>query len=164
MFEKGNFILYGTVGVCLVSEISKTDFSDSNRLYYNLVPKFEKKTTIYIPVDSDKVMMRKIMTRQEAECLVSSWSTLECKKYGSDKERPQIYKQIFQSGSYLELAAMIKEIVQIQQSCKKKLLSMREKDGLKMARKLLFEELAVALNIFPEEVADYIHRQTGCFC
>lgn len=164
MFEKGNFILYGTVGVCLVNEISKTDFSDTNRLYYNLVPKFQRKTTIYIPVGSDKVMMRRIMNRQEAERFVLSWPTLECKKYDNDKERPQVYKQIFQSGSCLELAAMIKEIIQIEQTCKKKLLSMREKDGLKMARKLLFEELAVALNIIPEEVPGYIHSQTGCFC
>lgn len=66
MFEKGDFIVYGTVGVCQVDDISKTDFSDNDKLYYRLIPKFEANRTIGIPVDTTKVMMRSIMTRREA--------------------------------------------------------------------------------------------------
>ncbi len=166
MFEKGIFVLYETIGVCQVDKISKTDFTDSNRLYYYLKPVFEKNTTIYIPVDSTKVMMRRILSRQEAEQFVQSWPTLPCKNYANDKERPQAYKQVCTSGSCLELASMIKEIVQKEQSCKGrgKGLSIREKNGVKLARKLLFGELAAALGIFPEDVPGYIHTQTGCAC
>lgn len=162
MFKKGTFILYGTVGVCLVDKISETDFSKDNRLYYYLVPKFERAMTIYTPIDNDKVPMRKIMTRQEAEAFVQGWSEVKCKKYENDRERASTYKQIFQSGSCLELASMIKEISKTEQSrrVKGKLLSIREKDGVKTARKLLFGELATALDIPPEEVSDYIASVT----
>ncbi|RGY99850.1 CarD family transcriptional regulator [Clostridium sp. AM58-1XD] len=166
MFKKGNFILYETIGVCQVNEISRTDFSDNNQLYYYLVPRFEKNMTIYIPVDSDKVTMRAILSRQEAESFVLSWPGVKCKKYSNDRERAQVYKQVIKSGNCLELASMIKEIAQIEQSCKGrgKMLPLREKDGIKTARKLLFGELATALDIGPEEVPDYILSQTGCFC
>ena len=80
MFKKGANILYGTVGVCQIEDISKTDFSDNDRLYYYLVPRFEKETTIYIPVNSDKVKMREIMTRQQAERFVTAWPSVQCKK------------------------------------------------------------------------------------
>lgn len=154
------------MGVCQVNEISKTDFSNNDKLYYYLTPKFEPNRTICIPVDTDKVMMRDIMTKEEAESFVMSWPDVKCKKYASDRERPQIYKQILQSGSCLELAAMIKEIshMEISRKGKGRLLTIREKDGVKAARKLLFGELAAALDIFPDAVPDYIHELTGYIC
>ena len=44
---------------------------------------------------------------------------------------------------------------------KGKPLSIRERDGVKSARKLLFGELATALDICPEEIPDYITSQIG---
>lgn len=163
MFNKGEYVLYGTVGVCQIEEISKPDFSDSGKDYYSLVPKFDKDTTIYIPVDSEKVKMRGIMTRQEAERFILALPSVESKQYVSDKERPQAYRQALQSGDCLELASMIKEIAEIERSRKGKgkPLSIRERDGVKSARKLLFGELAAALDICPDEVPDYISSQIG---
>ena len=166
MFKKGEFVLYGTVGVCQIEKISKTDFSDNDRLYYFLVPRYEKDTTIYTPVGSDKVRMREIMTRDEAERFVLSWPEVECKQYANDKERPMAYKQAIESGDCRELASMIKEISTIEQSRRGngRMLAIREKDGIKTARRLLFGELAAALNICPEEVPEYIEGQTGLPC
>lgn len=166
MFKKGECILYSMVGVCQIEEISKTDFSDTDRMYYYLVPRFEKDTVIYIPVDSNKVTMRGIMSRQEAERFVLEWPSVECKSYNNDRERPMAYKQIFQSGDCMELASMIKEISQLERTCKGKgkMLCIREKDGVKTARKLLFGELAAALDIRPVDVPEYIECRTGCMC
>lgn len=46
MFKKGEYILYGTVGVCQVEGILKPDFSNNDKVYYSLVPKFDQDTTI----------------------------------------------------------------------------------------------------------------------
>ena len=60
---------------------------------------------------------------------------------------------------------MIKEISRMEQSRKgKRILSVREKDGAKAARRLLFGELAAALDIYPEEVPGYIEVRTGFPC
>ena len=154
------------MGVCQVDDISKTDFSDNDKLYYRLIPKFESNRTISIPVDTTKVMMRSIMTRREAQNFIQSWPNVKCKGYRNYKERPLVYKQIFQSGSCTELAAMIKEILQMEQSRKSRgsVLNIREKDGVKTARKLLFGELAAALDIGPDTVPAYIRNMTGCAC
>ena len=99
MFKKGEYILYGTVGVCQVEGISKPDFSNNDKVYYSLVPKFDQDTTIYIPVDSPKVKMREIMTRQEAEQFILALPSVEGKQYANDKERPQVYRQVLESGT-----------------------------------------------------------------
>ena len=36
-------------------------------MFYVLEPVFEKASTVYMPVDNDKVVMRRIMNRDEAE-------------------------------------------------------------------------------------------------
>lgn len=61
---------------------------------------------------------------------------------------------------------MIKEISRMEQSRKGKgrILSVREKDGAKAARRLLFGELAAALDIYPEDVPEYIEGHTGLPC
>ena len=166
MFKKGEYILYGTVGVCQVEGILKPDFSNNDKVYYSLVPKFDQDTTIYIPVDSPKVKMREIMTRQEAEQFILALPSVACKRYANDKERPQVYRQVLESGDCVELASMIKEISRMEQSRKGKgrILSVREKDGAKAARRLLFGELAAALDIYPEEVPGYIEVRTGFPC
>ena len=163
MFKKGEYILYGTVGVCQVEGILKPDFSNNDKVYYSLVPKFDQDTTIYIPVDSPKVKMREIMTRQEAEQFILALPSVACKRYANDKERPQVYRQVLESGDCVELPSMIKEISEMEQHRrgKGKPLSIRERDGVKSARKLLFGELATALDICPEEIPDYITSQIG---
>lgn len=162
MFKKGAFIFYGTVGVCQVNDISSMDFSGSDRLYYSLTPSFENDTTIYIPVDSDKVMMREIMTRQEAEHFVLAWPDIDCQPHANYKEQTQAHQQILKSGNSLELGSMIKEISLQACSGKRsgKSLSGNQRDVIKLAQKLLFGELAVALDIQPAEVPDYIETQT----
>ena len=162
MFKKGAFIFYGTVGVCRVNDISSMDFSGNDRLYYSLTPSFENDTTIYIPVDSDKVMMREIMTRQEAEHFVLSWPDIDCPQHANYREQTAAHQQILKSGNSLELGSMIKEISRQTCSGKRsgKPLSGHQRDVIKLAQKLLFGELSVALDIQPEEVPNYIEMQT----
>ena len=110
MFEKGDLILYETAGVCRIEEISRLEFLKNDRVYYSLVPVFEKDSVIYVPVDNEKVKMRPIMTREEAEAFIEQLPGIEGRRDIGEKEKAQVYKQILLSGNHRELAAMIKGI------------------------------------------------------
>ena len=71
------------------------------------------------------------MTRQEAEQFILALPSVEGKQYANDKERPQAYRQILESGDCTQLASMIKEISEMEQNRrgKGKPLSIRERDG-----------------------------------
>ena len=67
------------------------------------------------------------MTRQEAEQFILALPSVEGKQYANDKERPQAYRQILESGDCTELASMIKEISEMEQNRRGK-MCIRDRD------------------------------------
>ena len=69
MFNIGDYIVHGRNGVCKVVDITHIDMSgaDKDKLYYALVPMKSEDSKIFYPVDSDKVVMRPIVTKKEAD-------------------------------------------------------------------------------------------------
>lgn len=158
MFEKGDLILYETAGVCRIEEISRLEFLKNDRVYYSLVPVFEKDSVIYVPVDNEKVKMRPIMSREEAEAFIEQLPAIEGRRDIGEKEKAQVYKQILLSGNHRELAAMIKGIFEVGQVRKGKgnRLAVRDEENMKRAQKLLYGELAAALGMHPDQMPAYI--------
>ena len=70
MFEKGEKIIYGKTGVCEVEDIAERAVPGGKRLYYTLRPLYQSGNVIFAPADSDKIFMRPIITRQDAEKLI----------------------------------------------------------------------------------------------
>ena len=73
MFKVGDYIVHGRNGVCKVVDITHLDMSgvDKDQLYYALVPMKSEDSKIFYPVDSDKVVMRSVVTKDQAKDLVS---------------------------------------------------------------------------------------------
>ena len=71
MFQAGELLVYGSTGVCRVEEITELDHTvrDRGRRYYVLKPLWQD-GVIYAPVDSEKVPMRPVMSREEADTLI----------------------------------------------------------------------------------------------
>lgn len=92
MFEKDQLIMCGGHGVCRVVSITDNpvDRRDKVRKYYVLEPLFEKASTIYTPVDNDKVIMRRVMTKEEAEELTKRVTEIDTVWIQEEKNREQI--------------------------------------------------------------------------
>ena len=95
MFEKGEYVVYGSKGVCEITDISTINISGMNRekLYYFLRPVNDRDAKIFIPVDSDKIQMRRILTQEEAESLVDSIPRIGCLWIADEKQREYSYRQ-----------------------------------------------------------------------
>ena len=72
MFEIGEYIVYGVKGVCRIEDITHIDISgaDKDRLYYVLAPVGDGSGRIYAPTDNQKITMRKVISREEADQLI----------------------------------------------------------------------------------------------
>lgn len=79
MFKVGDYIVHGRNGVCKVVDITHLDMSgvDKDQLYYALVPMKSEDSKIFYPVDSDKVVMRSVVTKDQAKDLVSEIKDIE---------------------------------------------------------------------------------------
>ena len=78
MYEIDDLIMYGSTGVCKVSDITKPDFagSDEDRLYYVLEPLYQS-GVIYAPVDNEKVHMRPVISEDEAKNVLEIYFDLD---------------------------------------------------------------------------------------
>ena len=69
MFGKGEYVVAGNKGVCLVDDITTLNISgiDKEREYYILKPVYVTGSTVYMPVDTAQDSMRKVLTKKEAD-------------------------------------------------------------------------------------------------
>ena len=161
MFKIEDKVVYGETGVCLIEDICEKEFlKNQKKMYYVLRPVLSNGNLIYAPIESGKVPMRNIITKQEAEELVKSIPHILENMQEYSEVTFKDYKNEIISHSpqkLVELTARIynrRKAIQLQ---KKRLNSVDEK-YMKIAENLLFGELAEALEINIEEVQKYISK------
>ncbi len=160
MFEKGELIMCGGHGVCRVIDITDNpiDRMDKEKKYYVLEPVFEKASTIYTPVNNDKIVMRRIMNKDEAEKLIEHITEIDTVWIQEEKRREQTYKDAIRTYDSKSLVQIIKTLYQRRKSRineGKKVLSSDEQ-YLHKAEELLYSEMSLALAIPKEKVEEYI--------
>ena len=163
MFQPGELLIYGSTGVCRVLSIDqRQDYVNGvkqTRLYYQLKPLYQV-GTIYTPVDNDKVVMRPVISRAEAEALIDAIPTLH--PTPCPAATTQALTQHYQASlrrhscrSLMELTMAIRQ-KQCRAEAQNRRLGMVDERFMKQAEQLLFGELAAALELPYEDVQPYI--------
>ena len=160
MFEIGDFIVYGNSGVCRVEKVGYLDTSmvSQKKLYYTLNPYYTSGNTIFTPVDNQKVIMRPVMKKEEAERLIREIPEIESLWIPDEKKREFEYKQAFGKCDCRELVKIIKTIYihkkhRIAEG--KKVTSVDER-YFNMAENNLYGELAIPLGMDKEKVREFV--------
>ncbi|MGN0361714.1 MAG: CarD family transcriptional regulator [Bilifractor sp.] len=150
MYQKGDYVVYGTNGPCLVTDVTRLHMPgcDGKRKYYVLRPVNSDKSTIYSPVDNDKVSMRKVMDRQTAQSMVDQIPDIDVLVVSSEKFREEQYKEIIRNNDVCECISMIKMLLQRR---KKRLEQGRkfttvDEKYLREAESILCSEFSIALD------------------
>ena len=160
MFQKGQYIIYGSSGVCEVEDIGTMNMSGipKGRLYYTLLPVYSNGSKIYTPVDNDKIVMRSVLSKEEAMERIEQIPEIEPLWVTDEKKRDESYKEAMKSCSFENLIKIIKTLYLRKQSRMaggKKLATVDER-YLKMAEDSLYGELAISLNMKKEEMEQFI--------
>lgn len=160
MFTIGDRVIYGISGVCDITDIStiNIDGIPKDKLYYILCPYGKNESFIYAPVENCRVVMRKVLTRSEAEALIAEIPTLEPVDGGTDKQRELLYRECIKSCDCRQLIRVIKTLWLRGQSriqTGKKSSSLDER-YLKLAEDALYGELGLALGLEKSAVGPHI--------
>lgn len=160
MFQKGEYVVYGTKGPCFIADITKLSLhgKNSEREYYVLHPVSSPKSVIYTPVDNDKVEIRSIMTNEEAERLIDEIPSIEMMQIRSERLREDQYREVIKGVDLRACVSMVKTLL-----CKRKVrleqgrkFTTVDERYLKEAEEQLFDELAISLSKPKEAVIDSI--------
>ena len=163
MFSVGDKIIYGENGVCTVESIGPLSMAGApkDKLYYYLSPLIGS-GTYFAPVDSG-AYMRPVMSRDEAVALIGAIPTIEPEVF---RERTlqllsQRYQAMLQSGDSRDLLKLTMSVYRKRRQAEEqnRRLGMVDERFCKQAERLLFGELAAALEIPVDQIPAFIARQ-----
>lgn len=167
MFEKGEFIIYETAGVCKVADINTVDMKgiDRKKLFYFLEPVGIKGNRLYIPVENHKSLLRRLATKEEAGALLEHADEIGTLPIPDYKHREENYKTALKSCDCREWMKMLHTLYRkrAELSAKGKKLPSMDSRYLKIAQECLFTELSIALGepeaAIESQIAEKVLRQ-----
>lgn len=163
MFQIGDYIICGMNGVCRVEAITKMDIAGVNqdRLYYQLSPVYESGSTVFTPIDNKKMVIRRVLTREEAWDFIDSIPNIETLWIENEKMRKERYKEALYSGSNREWVQIIKTVYmrKKERSIQRKRVTETDEKYVKAAKEQLYGELAIVLHEDISEIENLITKR-----
>ena len=160
MYSIGDKIIYAESGVCTVERIAPLPSGTmDDKVYYHLRPLIGT-GTYFTPVDSN-AFMRPVISREEAEALISSIPEIEPAVCNDSRFNhvDAFYREIFRQHTPEAMVSIIKGL-NIRMSIRKT-KSSRADATMKRAKEVLHGELSVALGLNVSEVESYIKSKIG---
>ena len=164
MFQKGEYVVYGSLGVCRIKDLITRQFEglDAAHPYYVLEPVYQE-GVLYVPADNPKIALRAVISAEEANRLIDAIPATESKAFHSRsaQELSAHYEQALLSHNCKDLIELTMSIY----NKKAALARQNKKFGrvdehfMKQAEDALNGELAVALGIQKEQVPAYIAQR-----
>ena len=160
LFGKGEYIVYGTTGVCQVKDITSMSMDErqQEKLYYILEPMGVRGSRIMTPVEGNKSIMRPVLSRDEAYHLIDGIQDVDELWITDDKQREMKYKEALKTCDCRQWIGMIKTLYvrkKDRMSRGKRLTEVDER-YIRKAKENLYRELSIPLEIPAEEVEKFI--------
>ena len=160
MFSIGEFVVYGNKGVCEVRKIGPIDIPgmSADRDYYTLTQLYSRGSTIFVPVDKEDSGLRKVLSKQEAEGLISEVSDMKPVWIQNDKEREQLFTDILRKA---DTKALIEMIIVLYQRRERRIADGKRATStderyFHAAEDILYGELGVSLGVEKDKVKGII--------
>lgn len=161
-FEKGQYVVYGTNGICTIEDITEMSFTRgmAKAPYYILKPAATDSSTIFVPMNNEKLVskMRSLMTKEEIDSLLLGMKDKELEWETDRRYRAENFHEIMTQGLTEDLLLMISCIYVRKRDLIKqgKKLPATDSNTLKQAEKLVEEEFSHVLGLEPWDVGKYI--------
>lgn len=163
MFEVGNYVVYGSAGVCKVDKVGpllKMKLP-KEKIFYTLLPIYSKGSKVFTPVDSDKVILRPVISKEEACEIINEMDEVEEMWIPDNKKREETFKESLRKCDCRELVKVIKtiHIRREERLADGKKVTAGDEKILHIAEENLNRELAIALGLEKEIVEEFIAKK-----
>ncbi len=162
MYKIGELFVYGSRGACKIIDIKNEKFGNSEKTYYILMPFFDSKETIFVPVDNEKLVskMKKILSPKQMEELIKTIPAKESVWIENVNLRREEYKKIISRAQREELISLLKTLYERRKELQLigKNLSAYDEKFLRQVQNIIHSEIALVMEISLDEVAPYIEK------
>lgn len=163
MFKIGEYVVYGHNGVCQVKDIGPIGkvAQDQERLYYTLIPFGKAGSTVFAPVDNQKVPLRRIISKEEALLLMEEVNKIEMLAVSEERKREETYRNALKTCDCKRILSLIKTIHsrKKEREARGKRLTSADSRYFRTAEHILYDELAAALEMENDQVKQCIQEK-----
>ena len=154
-FHIGDKVVYPNQGVGIIEQISSRTIGATVEKFYLLKIKASS-LKVMVPFHNvTSVGLRRVVRNGEIQKILDYLTDGECNNNADWKYRFKENSERMRTGSLLEVAAVLKSLLVLNQS---KPLSFREKKMLERARYLLVSELAMAKNCEENQIEQVLSK------
>lgn len=162
MFNVGEYVVYGLGEICCIKEKTERCFDGVNKNeYYKLVPDEYTSSTYYVPVNSEKNELRRLLSKEKILEIIDNIPQTEGVWYNDKNERKDYFESVLKSNDFIKIVGMIKAIYEEREKRNnegKKLIAADEK-AFNMAEHILYGEFAFVLGINESDVCMFIRNR-----
>lgn len=158
MYEIGTVVNHPSKGVCKIDDMREEKFSGEKKMYYILHPLSEKNATVYVPVDSKKINLRKMLTKEEIISIISETDISIISWNSNANIRKVELSNYLKSEELSEVIALIATLHIRKEELQKigKRLPATEERILHDAENKIYQEFSYVLDIRNDEVPAFI--------
>ena len=158
MFHVGDYIVYGSNGICRAEEITHPDIAgiDEDKLYYVLVPEKTRDSRLFCPTDNSRVVLRSVITADEAAALMEEVKEIEPLQVESERMRDDSYKKAMKSCDLRQWVQVIKALLirKEEREANGKKVTVTDERYMKLAEDGLYSELSLVMGKDREEIRE----------
>ncbi len=163
-FAVGDYVMYGTSGVCRIEGTEKRNFDGEHEVeYLILLPINNSTSKYYIPTENMESKIRHLLNKDEIISLIDEMPQTEAVWYSDNNERKAMFNSIIKSDDYRSIISMVKSLhsQKIKRTSNGKKLNSSDENFMKRAESLMYQEFAQVLDIRVEDVEKYIINRIG---
>ena len=161
MYKINDDVVHKSAGVCYIFDIVTQNFGNGDTTYYLLKPKFpsvvNKALEIFLPIEKQEQFIRRPLNKSEALNLIRLIPSFERVWIVDAKTRKLKFEEVYQSGDLKGICQLIK-LLYAEPEFFAKPMSLTDKNFLLKLKNHVFDEFAVALEILPTEVEEFIKK------
>lgn len=145
MYKVGDKVIHNQEGACCIKEIVDLNVGGAVKEYFLLIPIMNEATTIYISTGTDKQRnIRPVITSENYKKIMSEVSDAPLEWIEDPKQRIKLLSNMISSFDFKELLLVL-DCLNTHEN--EKSLSNKDTEFLMFAKKLVFSELSVLLDV-----------------
>ena len=168
MFNVSDTIVYGTAGLCSISEVREMSMPGKSgqvktpRKYYVLTPLESDTTHFFVPVDNELLTarMKRIMTKAEADAILKD--RIDYVPWIDERRiRSEEYSKIISGGDTRQIFSVMRQLyaakVEAEGLGKKQYVT--DKRNMELAERIIGEEFSYVYELPRKGIAKYIFEE-----
>lgn len=157
MFHIGDTVVYGSSGICRITDLKEERIGGEKQTYYLLTPVKDPRSTYYCPLSREE-KLRAPLGEEEAWTLIRQAPKTQAVRIADEGARREQFTAMLKSGDHIQLIRLIRSLLchRQEREAAGKRLQMADQRMLEDARRVLYEEFAQVLSLTHDQVSGYI--------